>query len=95
MGSSSRLDEISTMEDAVKDVILLEQEAEPVLERLIFLTLREVASGDKLFPTPLEEPFFYQRFFRPWVKDAIEEHGELKKSEESHVQSLLEEQSGS
>jgi hypothetical protein len=59
-----------------------------VLERLIWMTLQDVSGGKPLFSSPLEEPYFYQRHFKRWVSEGLEELRNLKESEKSHVQSL-------
>jgi hypothetical protein len=68
------------MEEAVKDAILLEQNDDPVLDTLIDLTAISLSEGRPLFVSPMSEPSFYRKYFKPWVRDGIKEAVESMKT---------------
>lgn len=49
-----------------------------VLSRLIDITVRSIYTRRELFENPLQEPFFYARYFRPWVQSALDEKDALQ-----------------
>lgn len=71
------------MQVAVKDALLEGTTSDNVLGILISLTTKELTSGRPLFENPLDEPILYSRYFRPWVKEALEA---LKKIQERSKQ---------
>ena len=50
-----------------------------VLARLVEVTVRAELSGRMLFDNPLHEPVFYAKYFRPWVRAALDERDALAK----------------
>lgn len=78
----------------VKDSIMGDLESpDAILDRTIALTLQEILNGRPLFPSPMGEPYFYQRHFRSWVKEGLEEFRQSTKIEDTNVRSLQEAQS--
>jgi hypothetical protein len=49
-----------------------------VLANLVDVTVRSVLSKRELFESPLHEPVFYARYFRPWVQSALDERDALQ-----------------
>jgi hypothetical protein len=46
---------------------------------LIEITVRSINTKKDLFPDLLNAPAFYERYFRPWVQQALEERDALDK----------------
>lgn len=40
---------------------------------LIETTLLEVLDGRPLFPNPFDEPHFYRKYFKAWVREGVSE----------------------
>ena len=59
-----------------------------VLRNLVDLTVRAEVTERMLFDNPLHEPIFYERYFRPWVKSALEEKAALDKFHNEALASL-------
>ena len=69
------------LEDAVKDLIVTGSTDDSVLDYLVGLTLTAIGEARPLFPNLLEEPYFYQRYFRKWVAEGLEELRKIAESE--------------
>lgn len=52
-----------------------------MLDYLVGLTLTAIGEARPLFPNLLEEPYFYQRYFRKWVAEGLEELRKIAESE--------------
>jgi hypothetical protein len=61
------------MEEAVSDAIIAEKCEDAVLARLIELAIIDIREGRPLFPSPLDEPVMYQRYFKKWVQIGLDE----------------------
>ncbi|MGD0002888.1 MAG: hypothetical protein ABSE06_01520 [Anaerolineaceae bacterium] len=61
------------MEDDVKDAILTGATEDRVLDKLIVITMRVVVEGRHIAQNPLEEPAFFERYFKKWVADGVKE----------------------
>jgi hypothetical protein len=66
------LEILEVLQDAVKDAIVDGTE-DAILLVLIETTLVEICDGRPLFQNPLDEPFFYRKYFKPWVSAGIQE----------------------
>lgn len=82
------------MEDQVKDAILDGVSPDAVLDHLVALTLSEILRGKPLFSSPLDEPYFYQKHFRRWVEEGLEEYRKANEIEAKNVRGLQETQPG-
>lgn len=83
------------MEDAVKDMVLGDLPYDdPILEQLVRLTLLEVVRGHRLYQSPLDEPYFFQRHFKTWVEEGLVEYQKVKEIEEQNVRGIQETQPG-
>jgi hypothetical protein len=80
------------MEDKIKDSILDGISDDPVLDQLVALTLNEILRGRPLFLSPLDEPYFYQKNFRRWVEEGLEEYRKANETEAKNVRGLQETQ---
>ena len=80
------------MEDKVKDAILDNTSDDIVLDHLVALTLNEVLRGKPLFVSPLDEPYFFQKHFRRWVEEGLEEYRKANEIEAKNVRGLQETQ---
>jgi hypothetical protein len=79
------------MEDMVKDAVMGDlEDPDPILDRIIFLTTQEIVNHRYLFQSPLEEPYFYQKYFRKWVEEGIREYITARENEDENVRSLQE-----
>ena len=72
---------IGELEEAVKDHILT-GEGDPSLRLLVELTAVSIAEERPLFPNPLEEPAFFRKFFKIWVREGLQERGKLEAAEQ-------------
>ncbi len=70
------------MEEHVKDAILTDEFSDLVLLRLVDLTITAIQEERPLFPNLLEEPAFYRKNFRLWVREAMEERKALEQAQE-------------
>ena len=59
-----------------------------VLDYLVGLTLTAIGEARPLFPNPLEEPYFYQRYFRKWVAEGLEELRKIAASEAALIKEI-------
>ena len=76
---------IGGLEDVVKDAILTDNFDDPVLTRLIEITLASITEKRPLFPSILDEPEFYRSHFRRWVEEGMQERvKEREAHEEDH-----------
>ena len=64
---------LGELEDTVKDAILTDDYEDAVLTRLIEITLASITEKRPLFPSILDEPEFYRRYFRRWVEEGMQE----------------------
>jgi hypothetical protein len=69
---------LAQLEEAVKNAVS-DTTDDPVLARLVDLTVRSIQSNRELFDNPLHEPVFYVRHFKPWVEQALVERDALDK----------------
>ena len=60
------------MQAEVEAAIVDGNSDDEVLYTVIEITLAEVLHGRLLFPNPFEEPSFYRRHFKKWVKNAVD-----------------------
>jgi len=75
----------------VKDAVMGDlEDPDPILDRIIFLTTQEIVNHRYLFQSPLEEPYFYQKYFRKWVEEGIREYITARENEDENVRSLQE-----
>ena len=72
---------LAELEEATKDFILT-GEGDPVLRLLVDLTAVSIIEGRPLFPNPLEEPAFFRKYFKEWVREGLQERAKLKQVEE-------------
>lgn len=61
----------------MKDAIITNAFTDLVLLRLVDLTITSNQSGQPLFPNLLAEPVFFRKYFRLWVREALEEKKQL------------------
>ncbi len=73
---------LGELEDIVKDAILTDNYEDPVLTRLIEITLASITEKRPLFPTVLEEPEFFRRYFRRWVEEGMQERIQERAAQE-------------
>jgi hypothetical protein len=59
-----------------------------VLSKLIEITARSIHTNRELFPDPLAAPAFYERYFRAWVKSALDERAALDKFHHGALRNL-------
>ncbi len=69
------------MEDYVKDAILTNEFTDLCLIRLVDLTITSIRNNRPLFPTLLDEPVFFRKYFYLWVSEALEEKKMLAEAE--------------
>ncbi len=72
------------MENAVREAAD-QVSGDVVLDRLIELAIEEDLEGKPLFQNLLEEPTFYRRYFKRWVREAIAE----KKAQEAATKGVV------
>lgn len=78
-GGAFRERRLAELEDIVKDAIYTETSDDPVLLKLIEITMISITENRPLFSgSPLNEPAFYQRYFRRWVQEGLEEARKFK-----------------
>ena len=73
---------LEEMEDDVKDAILTGATKDTVLDKLILFTMRVVVEDRHIAQNPLEEPAFFERYFKKWVADGIKELETTRKEKE-------------
>ncbi|MCB2146596.1 MAG: hypothetical protein KQI81_08985 [Deltaproteobacteria bacterium] len=82
-GETYKLKELlDELRDIVLDAISFENNDDPVLNALINLTVEEITTKRPLFASPLEEPGFYQDYFKNWVLEGIAEKKKVSKTPE-------------
>lgn len=59
------------MRSEVRAVVIDGETGSDALSILIEVTLLEVLEGRPLFPNPMDEPIFYRRHFKAWIKNAL------------------------
>ena len=69
---------LEELENVVKDAVVSGSD-DPVLEHLIELTITSLLEGRPLYQNILEEPDFYRRYFKKWVKEGLREHEAMEK----------------
>ncbi len=79
---------LGELEEAVKDFILT-GEGDGVLRLLVDLTAASITEERPLFPNPMEEPAFFRKWFKVWVREGLVERGKLQQ-----VQQEAEEKAG-
>ncbi len=78
-GETAREQRLRELEDLVKDAIYTETSDDPVLLKLIEITVTSITENRPLFPgSPLNEPSFYRRYFKRWVQEGLEEARKFK-----------------
>ena len=82
------------MEDKVKDAILDGVSQDAVLDHLVALSLSEILRGKPLFSSPLDEPYFYQKYFRRWIEEGLAEYRKANEIEVNNVRGLQKTQPG-
>ena len=71
--------QLAELEDIVKDAVIQERSDDLVLLKLIELELVSINEGRPLFTgSPLNDPVFYRRYFRKWVREGLEEAQKFK-----------------
>lgn len=45
------------------------------------MTVTSIGEERPLFDNPLEEPYFYQRYFKRWVKEGLDEISKIEEQE--------------
>ncbi len=76
------------LEEEVKDAILTGGTQDRVLDYLIGLTITSLAENRPLFANPIEEPVFYQEYFRRWVKEGVDEVQSIEQREKELAQKV-------
>ena len=71
---------LGELEEVVKDYILTGG-GDPTLRLLVDLTAVSITEERPLFPNPLEEPAFFRKFFKVWVREGLQERAKLNASE--------------
>ena len=61
------------MEEYVKDAILTDEFDDLVLLRLVELAVAADREEQPLFPSILQTPVFFRKYFSYWVREALEE----------------------
>ncbi len=81
-GETTRERRLRELEDIVKDAIYTETSVDPVLLKLIEITMTSITENRPLFPgSPLEEPSFFRRYFKRWVQESLEEVRKFKEQQ--------------
>ena len=75
------------MEDKVKDAVL-DVSDDLVLNDLIEITRTSIADDRPLFSL-MEEPTFYRRYFKRWVREALEEKNATNQAIQEGIKSAL------
>jgi hypothetical protein len=55
---------------------------------LIEITARAINTKRELFPDPLSAPAFFERYFRPWVQQALDDRDALDKFHAGALEAL-------
>lgn len=71
----------------MKDTIVTQRTSDPVLLTLLEIVVTSVAEERPLFNNPLEEPPFYRRYFRRWVKEGLEEAAKIAQLQDPEANS--------
>jgi len=61
------------MEEAVKDAILTATTDDPYLAVLIDLTASSIHEDRPLYPNLRDEPLFYRKYIKRWVREGLDE----------------------
>jgi hypothetical protein len=69
MSEDTRLDLMSTVKDAIYAGA---SEDDEILNLLLRLAAVEIRDGRRLFENPLDEPIFWSKHFKVWVRDSLE-----------------------
>ena len=80
--SKSLEGQLGELEEAVKDHILT-GDGDPVLRVLVDLTAASITEERPLFPNLLEEPAFFRKYFKSWVREGLLERAKLQAAEEA------------
>jgi hypothetical protein len=78
---------LAQLEEEVRKAVIDGTE-DLVLTRLVDMTVRSIYSKRELFDNPLTEPVFYQRYFRSWVQDALDERDAMDKFHDQALEAL-------
>jgi hypothetical protein len=70
------------MEEAINDAIDGQSE-DAVLLKLIEITAASIIDESPLFDNILDEPTFYRKHFKPWVKKGIDEALKVREAVDS------------
>ncbi len=73
---------LGELEEAVKDFILTGEGEDPVMRLLVDLTAASITEERLLFPNPLEEPAFFRKWFKVWVREGLVERGKLQQAQQ-------------
>lgn len=74
-------DELSELEDAVKDIVYLGRGNDAYMNALVGFAVTLVQENRTIESNPLNEPYFFNRYIRRWVKEALGEVQRLRKEE--------------
>ena len=50
--------------------------------KLVEITINSIRTERELFPNPLEEPYFWRRYFRQWVIEGLQEAKKIAAEEQ-------------
>ena len=72
---------LEQMEDTVKEAVMNGTE-DVVLSLMIETAISSFQTGQPIFSTLSEEPLFFRRYFKRWVREAMADIAALKKAEQ-------------
>lgn len=70
------------MEEYVKDAMLVNEFQDLVLLRLVELAVTAIRTERPLFPSIIQEPVFFSKYFQVWIREALEERDKLASEDE-------------
>jgi hypothetical protein len=70
------------MEKEVMGALEGEENDDMVLMSLLDYTMTSLVEKRPIFPNLADEPVFYRRYFRKWVKDYIDEQQQIAEAQE-------------
>lgn len=68
---------LPAFEEAVKDLVSSDIGNDHLLRLTTSLVIQAELEGRSLYASPIEEPFFYRNYFRPWVVEGLEERAKM------------------